>query len=785
MHPRLLVPFRLLLMLSIALGTGFRLCAAEFHRLTFTAAPTDRVADSHGFPAQALALTYDTATAEAIRTHVPREIEVVLPLPDGTKAVLRCDLFVPFSEGLTVGRTGRDGRTVEARYVPQLRAYRVREGGRGTFLLGEGGPQGAVTVGGTVYEVAPVGGAARPAQRAAGGGSAVVYPAPVPTSARDMRCGMTDVSVEVMGMPQRRKAHRNRVGVGDRVEVEVEVEVEDGDSTESRGGKTANAANAQEVRGGGGLCAEVAIDIDAYTLGTFGGDCGAAVEWALAALAGVHEIYGSELNNLVNLNASYVHIWETTDPYAAYVGNAAGMIGSLQQTWQDTPALAAIDRDFVHLMTRRTNTGTGGIAYLDVTCNPNFGVGFSANMDAGTAYNLPTYAWNLQVVAHELGHNFGANHTHWCGWPGGPIDNCATLEGNCAGYPNNPAPTTGTIMSYCHAIGGGNVVLEFHPTVIEYALIPGVLDGYFCLQTCGPTGSNCAFYGCTDPAACNFSAVATVDDGSCGTLDACGVCAGNGTSCAGCTGPLACNFDPTATLDDGTCAYAPDGEPCNCALILSKSATLTGGSPSAPTYFEAYGELTGWGLTLNFSPTSSNFSWASECTLIFTAPDGTCIEWAGYNAPSGCPLVGSAPSSWQTDVGGTYTTTVALPEGLAGGGLWSLVLANGWTGSTGAFYSVTVTPHGLCADGAQPGCTNPLACNFDPLAAANDGTCVLAGCGTCPADLDGSGIVNVGDLLLFLGGFPCTGDCPGDLDGDGTTAVPDLLLFLSAFGEEC
>jgi hypothetical protein len=51
--------------------------------------------------------------------------------------------------------------------------------------------------------------------------------------------------------------------------------------------------------------------------------------------------------------------------------------------------------------------------------------------------------------------------------------------------------------------------------------------------------------------------------------------------------------------------------------------------------------------------------------------------------------------------------------------------------------------------------------------------------------LDNSGVVNVSDLLLFLGGFPCTGDCPGDFDADGTTGVSDLLVFLGEFGEEC
>ena len=259
MHARLLFTVRLLLILCSVLGTGLSPAAADFHRLTFTETATDRAAAVVDYPAGASVLTYDTAVAASIRREVPQEIEVVLPLPDGTKAVLRCALFVPFSEGLTVGRTGRDGRTVETRYVPRLRAYRVLNGGRGTFLLTEDGPQGAVTVDGTVYEVVPVGGADPAAPRAA---HAVVYPVPVPTSARDMRCGLTDSAVEMMGLPQRRRAHKNGVGI----------EIGDGGRSRSNVGEAADATvEAAEMRGGGGLCAEVAIDIDAYTLGTFGG----------------------------------------------------------------------------------------------------------------------------------------------------------------------------------------------------------------------------------------------------------------------------------------------------------------------------------------------------------------------------------------------------------------------------------------------------------------------------------------------------------------------------------
>ena len=50
-----------------------------------------------------------------------------------------------------------------------------------------------------------------------------------------------------------------------------------------------------------------------------------------------------------------------------------------------------------------------------------------------------------------------------------------------------------------------------------------------------------ALAGCTDPTACNYNADATVDDGSCAALDACGVCGGDNSSCSGCTDAAACN----------------------------------------------------------------------------------------------------------------------------------------------------------------------------------------------------------------------------------------------------
>lgn len=50
------------------------------------------------------------------------------------------------------------------------------------------------------------------------------------------------------------------------------------------------------------------------------------------------------------------------------------------------------------------------------------------------------------------------------------------------------------------------------------------------------------------------------------------------------------------------------------------------------------------------------------------------------------------------------------------------------------------------------------------------------------ADLNGDGAVDSGDLIAFLGVFPCSENCgPEDLNGDGVINSGDLMLFLANF----
>ena len=188
-------------------------------------------------------------------------------------------------------------------------------------------------------------------------------------------------------------------------------------------------------RANNGGCVEVAIDVDNFTYSTYN-NVGNATDWALAQMAGVSAIYTQELGGLFLLQATYVHLWQTPDPMSNFTNNAGGMLDNFRSTWETTPSLDAVQRDVTHLMSKRGNTGTGGIAYLSVNCS-SFAYGFSAVMTSSTTTNINSYSWNLDVVSHELGHNFGSNHTHWCGWPGGAIDDCYPSEGGCG---NGPQP---------------------------------------------------------------------------------------------------------------------------------------------------------------------------------------------------------------------------------------------------------------------------------------------------------------------------------------------------------
>ena len=262
-------------------------------------------------------------------------------------------------------------------------------------------------------------------------------------------------------------------------------------------------------------CVEVAIEIDYETFQSFA-DYQAALDWAMEILSVASVFYLEEIG--VQLTSSFAQIWETEDPYSGFIDEPNDMLFSLRDYWNNQNTLVNTDRDLVHLFSKRNNTGTGGIAFLNGVNSAWNGYGFSSNLtDAAQYINLPApyFFWNIYCVMHEIGHNFGAKHTQWCGWPEGPLDNCVNIEevfaDECTNYTNNPTPQIGTIMSYCHmwpAQSGGGIIMKFHETV--KASIMSYM-GQQDLSDCNDE----IITGCLDENACNYDIDATVSQDNC------------------------------------------------------------------------------------------------------------------------------------------------------------------------------------------------------------------------------------------------------------------------------
>jgi hypothetical protein len=193
--------------------------------------------------------------------------------------------------------------------------------------------------------------------------------------------------------------------------------------------------------------AEIAIEMDYITYGIYGSSVTNATNYALALMSASSAIYMKEEN--IRFVIPYLRVWTTPDPYTGTSSSA--LLNQFRNEWNANQQ--SVPRTLAHFITRRSGN-LGGIAWLNALCasfSGGYGYGFS-NTD-GPIQPLPTYSWDVMVVSHEIGHNFGSPHTHSCSWPGGPIDSCYATEGGC--YTGPVIPRNGTIMSYCHLTSGG------------------------------------------------------------------------------------------------------------------------------------------------------------------------------------------------------------------------------------------------------------------------------------------------------------------------------------------
>lgn len=283
--------------------------------------------------------------------------------------------------------------------------------------------------------------------------------------------------------------------------------------------------------------------------------------------------------------------------------------------------------------------------------------------------------------------------------------------------------------------------------------------------------------GCTQPDACNYDINAVIDDSSCqfpndpcddgdatttnDMINADCVCIGEDTGLiAGCMDMNACNFSMEATIDDGTCLFigtpCEDNNPetfndviqddCTCsgepqifiegctateACNYNPEATIEDGSCALPGFpCDDLNELT------------ANDAYTDDCACVGVLLGCTDANACNYNSEAilddvSCTFPGSS-----CDDGDIFTINEILSADC-------VCLGDTITGT--------------------PGCTAMEACNYNPDATIEDGSCELPG---YDCDDDDSNTIN--DMLTA--DCQCVGTLTGCMTTEACNYNPDAVI---------
>lgn len=235
--------------------------------------------------------------------------------------------------------------------------------------------------------------------------------------------------------------------------------------------------------------ANVAVDVDRELLvnrfgGTSASNTNAATAWIADLFATMNVMYERDLSVTLQQGTTIFRTGAT--PYAIAANTAADNpdLNNFGTYWQNNHA--GVQRDFAMLLSGQMTSGNqaSGIAWINAYCRTqNTGGSYSVNK-VFTNSNI-SVDLSARLVGHELGHNFGAAHTHCTNATSGAyaassntIDKCvsgasmsngACYSGATSCPASGPGAPNGTIMSYCNTISCGadhQNVLQFHPAQV-------------------------------------------------------------------------------------------------------------------------------------------------------------------------------------------------------------------------------------------------------------------------------------------------------------------------------
>ncbi|MFM7053079.1 MAG: M12 family metallo-peptidase [Planctomycetota bacterium] len=525
----------------------------------------------------------------------------------------------------------------------------------------------------------------------------------------------------------------------------------------------------------------VAYETDFEFLNLFQGNTAAANGYIATLASALTSIYTRDVNS--RLSVSYIRLWQSTsDPWTQ--SSTSSQLSQFITHWGQF--MQSVPRELAHFLSGRPLGG--GIAYLPGLCD-----GYPYGLSANLAGFFPTplvdnsgQNWDIIVVAHEIGHNFGAPHTHNYS---PPIDGCGLSPADCTVANQD----NGTIMSYCHLCTGGvqNIKLVFHPGNIA------TMESHLAAIPCNYTGPARAPVVIADTAQASTGTPVTIDvlandlpfncEGV--IIELFSAASANGgvvTRSVG-TGPGGrdqltytisnafggadtftyrikdtSNQYTTGTVTVNVTALRIPENPVNPSTQLDAAYFVLNSPTVLPNYATLTPYLTGQVAQLNYASSSAAFATSGRT-------DNVGAVFTGYlSVPTGgqWTLFSSSDEGSRVTIGNTVVVN--------NDGIHTMVEQSGTIGLAAGRHALKVEffertgSAGLIMSWQGPNQAKQVV----PASAFFRGGLLT------PADINNDGTVDTVDVALLLDAWGTAGPV-GDLDGDGTVDAADLSALLN------
>jgi hypothetical protein len=253
----------------------------------------------------------------------------------------------------------------------------------------------------------------------------------------------------------------------------------------------------------------------------------------------------------------------------------------------------------------------------------------------------------------------------------------------------------------------------------SFCFYPGCGDPLACNfdVTAGCDDGSCLYYGCTDPLACNYDALNGCEDGSC--------------TYPGCLDTGACNYDPNAGCASGICSFQTDDCSFECVDPDGMGIDFTG-SYAVGNWTAETGAGDGviehnTGSAMIRGNDNSTFDVLTQIFIVADVSGTYSFDWEYFTSDGpgfDKAYYLNATSIEITDPGGGNLQAGSIVFTANAGDIigFGIDATDGCCGFGELLITNFIWQDDIC------GCDDPTACNYDPAATINDGSCLVAAC---------------------------------------------------------